>query len=55
MVVTWDLTYLSWNQPGQTQSMLFSADGSSGQFWMTQTERDQKRHDLVLEGQTITR
>jgi len=36
------------------QSMLFRID-DTGPFWMTQVERDQKRHDLVLEGQTITR
>ena len=36
------------------QSMLFRID-DTGPFWMTQAERDQKRHDLVLEGQTITR
>ena len=36
------------------QSMLFRID-DTGPFWMTEAERDQKRHDLVLEGQTITR
>ena len=42
-------------QPGgQTQSMLFRID-DTGPFWMTQAEREQKRHDSVLEGQTITR
>jgi len=34
--------------------MLFRID-DTGPFWMTEAERDQKRHDLVLEGQTITR
>ena len=36
------------------QSMLFRID-DTGPFWMTEAERDQKRHDLVLEGQIITR
>jgi len=34
--------------------MLFRIDDTRP-FWMTQAERDQKPHDLVLEGQTITR
>ena len=36
------------------KSMLFRIDDTRP-FWMTKAERDQKRHDLVLEGQTITR
>ena len=35
--------------------MLFIIDEDTGPFWMTQAERDEKRHDLVLEGQRITR
>ena len=41
-------------EPGQTQSMLFRID-DTGPFWMTQAEQDQKRHELVLEGQTINK
>ena len=44
-------------EPGQTQSMLFRVD-DIGPFWMTQAERDEKRHDLhlsrVLREVTIT-
>jgi len=35
--------------------LTFQKIDDTGPFWMTEAERDQKRHDLVLEGQTITR
>ena len=50
-------THLPKLEQGQTQSMqsmLFRIDDTRP-FWMTQAERDQKPHGLVLEGQTITR
>ena len=41
-------------EPWDTQPMVFKAD-DIGPSWMTQTQRDQRRHNTVLEGQTITR
>ncbi|KAI2502685.1 hypothetical protein MHU86_11742 [Fragilaria crotonensis] len=41
-------------EPGNTQSMVFKAD-DIGPFWMTQTQREERRHDQLLDGQTVTR
>ena len=41
-------------KPGDTQSMVFHPH-DIGPFWMTQQQREERRHDKVLEGETVTR
>ncbi len=45
--------YLPKLELGDIQSMVYKAD-NIGRFWMTPAWREQRQHDKVLEGQTIT-
>jgi hypothetical protein len=41
-------------QPGDTQQMVFSTS-DEGPFWMSHEEREKKRHDEIIQGQTVKR
>jgi len=39
-------------EPGDVQSMVFQAS-DIGPFWMTERDQEAKRHDRVIEGETV--
>jgi hypothetical protein len=41
-------------QPGDTQCLVFSPS-DDGPFWMGREEQEKKRHDVIVEGQTVKR
>ena len=41
-------------QPVDTQRMVFSPS-NDGPFWMSHEEQEKKRHDVIVEGQTVKR
>ena len=41
-------------KPGDEQSMIFK-QGDVGSFWMSEQEHEEKRHDKIIEGETVKR
>jgi len=46
--------YLCKLQPGDTQRLVLSPS-NDGSFWMGHEEQEKKRHDVIVEGQTVKR